>query len=78
MNDPLLSKLKMLKPINAISLSFRDEIPSLMSLMTAVPRIVPEDNTQLMQSIDSQWRRLPLTLVGLKEDIDIKYPDFFW
>lgn len=78
MNDPVLSKLKILKPINAISLSFRDETPSLMPLMTAVPRIVPDDNTQLMQSIDSQWRRLPLTLVGLKEDIDIKYPDFFW
>ncbi|KAF0712323.1 Uncharacterized protein FWK35_00031879 [Aphis craccivora] len=78
MNDPVLSKLKMLKPINAITLSFRDETPSLMPLMTAVPRIVPEDNTQLMQSIDSQWRRLPLTLVGLKENIDIKYPDSFW
>ncbi|XP_050063107.1 uncharacterized protein LOC114121778 [Aphis gossypii] len=72
MSDPVLSKLKMLKPINAISLSFRDETPSLM------PRILPEDNTQLMQSIDSQWRRLPLTLVGLKDYIDIKYPDFFW
>jgi len=36
MNDPVLSNLKMLKPINSISLSFRDEIPSLMSLMTDV------------------------------------------
>ncbi|XP_022182197.1 uncharacterized protein LOC111042013 isoform X3 [Myzus persicae] len=78
MNDPVLSKLKSLKPINATSLSFRDEIPSLLPLMTTLPRIVPEDNSQLMQSIDSQWRRLPLTLSNLNEDINIKYPDLFW
>lgn len=78
MNDPVLSKLKTRKPINAISLSFRDDIPSLIPLMTTVPRIVSEDSSQLMQSIDSQWHRLPLTLIGLKEDIDVKYPDFFW
>lgn len=76
MNDPVLSKLKSLKPLNAISLSFRDEIPSLLPLMTTLPRIVPEDNSQLMQS--SQWRRLPLTLSNLNEDINVKYPDLFW
>jgi len=43
-----------------------------------VPRIVPEENVQLMQSIDTQWRRLPFTLVGLKEEINIKHADFFW
>lgn len=78
MNDPVLSKLKSLKPINATSLGFRDEIPSLLPLMTTVPRIVPEDNSQLMESIDGQWRRLPITLSGLNEDINVKYPDLFW
>lgn len=46
--------------------------------MTAVPRIDPEENDKLMQSIDTQWRRLPFTLVGLKEEINIKHADFFW
>lgn len=78
MNDHVLSKLKTLKPINATSLSFRDEMPFLLPLMTTVPRIVPEDNSQLMQSIDSQWRRLSLTLSGLNEDINVRYPDLFW
>lgn len=76
MNDPILSKLSILKPNNAVSLSFRDETPSLIQLMTAVPRIIPEENDQLMQSIDTQ--RLPFTLVGLKEEINIKYTDIFW
>jgi len=79
MNDPVLSKLKTLKPINATSLSFRDEITSLLPLMTTVPRIVPEDNIPLMQSIDSQWRRLHLTLAGLNEDnILIHFGKFFF
>jgi len=78
MNDPVLSKLSILKPNNAVSLSFRDETPSLIQLMTAVPRIIPEENGQLMQSIDTQWRRLPFTLVGLKKEINIKHADFFW
>lgn len=78
MNNPVLSKLYTLKPKNAISLSFRDVVPSLLPLIKTVPRIVPEKNTELMQSIDSQWRRLPLILNSLTEEIDVRYPDSFW
>lgn len=78
MNNPVLSKLYTLKPKNAISLSFRDEVPSWLPLIKTVPRIVPEKNTELMQSIDSQWCRLPLILNSLTEEIDVRYPDSFW
>jgi len=47
-------------------------MPSLLTLMASVPRIIPEDNS-LMKNIDRQWHRLPLTLVSLNEDL--KYSD---
>lgn len=78
MYDPVLSKLSTLKPTNATSLRYRDEMPSLLPLVIAVPRIVPEENDQLIQCIDNQWRRLPIKLAGLNESINVQYPDLFW
>lgn len=58
------------------SSTFRKDNPSLLPLFTVLPRIVQND--ELMQTIDDQWRRLPMALAVLSEEIDIRYPDLFW
>lgn len=62
MEDPVLSKLYILKPDNAISHTFRENTPSLLPLIKVLPRIGSPVNITLMQSIDDQWRKLPITI----------------
>lgn len=69
MGDPVLSKLHILKPDNAISHVFRENIPSLLPLIKVLPRIVSPNNVQLIQIIDDQWRKLPIIMTTLSDDI---------
>jgi len=81
MQDPVLNKLAALRPKNAVSLSYRDTTPTLMTLMKVVPRIfdIDDDNcNKTMQIIDDQWRRLPLFAALLPKDIEETHADNFW
>lgn len=42
MSDPLLSKLHILHPDNAVSSKFRESVPSIFPLIELLPRIVPK------------------------------------
>lgn len=53
MSDPVLSKLHMLKPENAISHAFRETSPT--RLIKVLPRVVTEP--QMIQIIDDGWSR---------------------
>lgn len=69
MEDPVLSKLCILKPNNAISHDFRENTPSLLPLIKVLPRIVSPNNIQLIQIIDDQWRKLPIVVTTISDDI---------
>jgi len=69
MEDPVLSKLYILKPDNAISHVFRENTPSLLPLIKVLPRIVSPNNIQLLQTIDDQWRKLPIVITTISDDI---------
>lgn len=77
MSDEVLSKLSILKPQNALSLSYRETWPSLIPLIKVVPRMVDNDN--LIKKIDDQWRSLPLALAKHPNEDIINLPvDTFW
>jgi len=83
MDDPVLSKLPSLSAKNALSINYHDSHPSLVPLISIMSRIVPEDNLQLIQKIDDQWRSLPLKMIHMPESItNLQYvnesPDIFW
>ncbi|XP_050065744.1 uncharacterized protein LOC114131969 [Aphis gossypii] len=83
MDDPVLSKLSSLSAKNALSINYHDSHPSLVPLISIMSRIVPEDNLQLIQKIDDQWRSLPLKMIHMPESItNLQYanesPDIFW
>lgn len=59
MSDPILSKLTILNANNTLSSTFREHNPSLMPLISVVPRIINDDD--ILQKIDDQWKTLPLT-----------------
>lgn len=69
MEDPVLSKLYIIKPENAISHAFREKTPSLLPLIQVLPRIVSEDNFKLIQTIDDQWRKLPIAVAFSSVDV---------
>lgn len=69
MEGPVLFKIYILKPDNAISYTFRENTPSLLPLIKVLPRIVSPVNIILMQSIDDQWRKLPITMAIITDDI---------
>lgn len=69
MEDPVLSKLYILKPDNAISHTFRENTPSLLPLINVLPRIVSLTNITHMQSIDDQWRKLPIAMTIITDDL---------
>lgn len=69
MGDPVLSKLYILKPDNAISHVFRENTPSLLPLIKILSRIVSPDNVQLLQIIDDKWRKLPIVMTTISDDI---------
>lgn len=77
MNDEVLSKLSILKPQNALSLTYRETSPSLIPLIKVVPRMI--ENDSLIQKIDDQWRSLPIALAKHpNEDIINLSVDTFW
>ncbi|XP_050066483.1 uncharacterized protein LOC126555629 [Aphis gossypii] len=73
MSDPVLSKLHMLKPENAISHAFRETSPTLLNLIKVLPRVVTEP--QMIQIIDDGWRCLPILVSTLDYDIIVKSTD---
>lgn len=78
MEDPVLSRLGVLRPKNALLAAYRDEVPSLLPLVRLLPRIVQENDNSI-QVIDDQWRRLPMAKVRLPSDIcTVKKLDQFW
>lgn len=77
-NDPVLKYLHALNPLNALSLNFRNELPSLNILMRSCGRMMPlpealspignnncSNNEQLLleQLIDDEWRKLPISIL---------------
>ncbi|XP_050057664.1 uncharacterized protein LOC126550351 [Aphis gossypii] len=83
MDDRVLSKLPSLSAKNALSINYHNSHPSLVPLISIMSRIVPEDNLQLIQKIDDQWRSLPLKMIHMPESItNLQYanesPDIFW
>lgn len=81
MADPILSKLQVLKQSNALSMSFRESVmgTSLVPLIKLLPCIIPTNDVKKIQLIDDQWRRLPLSIAQLPENIeDEKEIDVFW
>ncbi|XP_046975618.1 uncharacterized protein LOC124541725 [Vanessa cardui] len=75
MSDPVLSKLHILNPENAMSSKFRESVPSIFPLVDLLPRIVPKGNITLIQRIDDQWRRI----LDKYNDVDLTLPtDKFW
>lgn len=75
MNDPLLSKLHLLHATNAASAKFREVAPSIYPLIQLLPRVVSEENVNLIQKIDDQWRNLPCKFNELDLTLQI---DKFW
>jgi len=68
--------LSILKLQNAVSLAYRENCPSLISLIKVVPRLV--DNI-LIQQMDDQWRNLPIALEKHPNEDIINLPvDTFW
>jgi hypothetical protein len=61
-DDPILSLLSCLSPKITLSSIKRQTWPSLLPLMNKVPRIIDKTNINLMQTIDDQWRTLPLNI----------------
>ncbi|KAL4092294.1 hypothetical protein QTP88_026819 [Uroleucon formosanum] len=70
----VLPLIRMLTPSVAVSFNKRDEYPSICNLASQLPRIICENQFQI---IEDQWRQLPL--VNIAEDIMIdEDPDKFW
>lgn len=78
MADPVLTELFSFKPKNALSLEFRNTKPSLVNLIKLVPCII-NINDPRIQVIDDEWRRLPISISSLPDDIEnMIEPDTFW
>lgn len=57
LDDPLLSKLFIFSPENAISHQICEQYPSLGGIMSQVPRLLDPNSAQ---SINNEWRLLPI------------------
>ncbi|XP_011858405.1 PREDICTED: uncharacterized protein LOC105555964 [Vollenhovia emeryi] len=72
--DPVLPLLESFTPIKAMSQNYRTHRPSLLPIMTLMPRVVHENS---YQKIDDEWRQLPFfTLPGDINSDD--NADIFW
>lgn len=83
MEDPVLSNLSSLSAKNALSIEYHDSHTSLVPLISLMPRIVPKENSGLIQKIDDQWRGLILKIKFMPTEItNLQYanepPDVFW
>ncbi|XP_022160280.1 uncharacterized protein LOC111026492 [Myzus persicae] len=78
MADPVLTELFSFKPKNALSLEFRNTKPSLVNLIKLVPCII-NINDPRIQVIDDEWRKLPISISSLPDEIEnMIEPDTFW
>ncbi|XP_076049531.1 protein FAM200B-like [Oratosquilla oratoria] len=75
-SDNVISKLNCLTPTNALSSNFRKSVPSLVPLVTALPLLVPPEDSSLLQRLDDQWRILPLE--GDNSALNTEDIDKFW
>lgn len=76
--DPLLQALPILKPKTATSFDKRQYSNSILPFTEFVPRAKPSDPAKL-QSLDDQWRRLPLDTDDIPRDIlEEEEVDVFW
>lgn len=71
--NPVLDKLKFFKPQLAVQHSTRDKMPSLLPLLSSLPRISKRED---FQDIDDEWRRLPLHQFD-NDDLKLEI-DVFW
>lgn len=77
MSNEVLSKLSTFKPQNTLSLEYRDKCPSLVPVMKVLPRLI--ENDQSIQTIDDQWRTLPMALAKHPNEKLSDLPvDTFW
>ncbi|CAI6372540.1 unnamed protein product [Macrosiphum euphorbiae] len=73
-SDTVLPLIRMLTPSVAVSFNKREEYPSICNLASQLPRIICENQFQL---IEDQWRQLPLVNIS-KDIIKDEDPDKFW
>lgn len=77
-NNPILSSLPVLDPIRALSQIERETTPSLMPLVTLLPRCADFSDSNL-QKLDDEWRRLPNFIDCIPAEITkTAEPDKFW
>lgn len=74
-DDPILTQIECISPAIAIDAS-RALYPSLFPLMQTVPRILDMKDTDHVQAIDDEWRKIPLmNLPASFKEMDV---DEFW
>ncbi|KAJ8381342.1 hypothetical protein SKAU_G00021200 [Synaphobranchus kaupii] len=75
-DDPILTQIECLSPAIAIDAHSRALYPSLFPLMQTVPRILDMNDTDRVQAIDDEWRKMPLmNLPASSKEMDV---DAFW
>lgn len=80
-NNPILSSLSVLDPTRALSQNERDTTPSLMPLVTLLPRCADfaDFSDSNLQKLDDEWRRLPNFINYIPAEISkTSEPDKFW
>lgn len=76
-NDPVLSKIGILNPKRALSNTTREAYPSIIPLISVLPRVMPEKQVEKLQVLDDEWRRLPLVNIPVEISSEDQ-PDTFW
>uniref|UniRef100_H3AUD8 HAT C-terminal dimerisation domain-containing protein n=1 Tax=Latimeria chalumnae TaxID=7897 RepID=H3AUD8_LATCH len=76
-NDPVLHNLQKLTPKTALSIAERKKFPSIYPLAVVLPRLISSNDD--IQTLDDEWRRLPLVAKTLPDNIvNQQEPDIFW
>lgn len=77
-NNPILFSLPVLDPCRALSHNERDITPSLMPLVSLLPRCTDLSDSNL-QKLDDEWRRLPNLINYIPAELaKTTEPDKFW
>lgn len=75
-DDPIPTQIECLSPAIAIDAHSRALYPTLFPLMQTVPRILDMKDTDHVQAIDDEWRKMPLmNLPASFKEMDV---DEFW
>lgn len=75
-DDPIPTQIECLSPAIAIDAHSRALYPSLFPLMQTVPRILDMKDTDHVQAINDEWRKMPLmNLPASFKEMDV---DEFW